>query len=131
MALQAVFHALTRQLSRDAEPAVLSRRHMLVGLGLAGLFVAVPTLLRSGAAEARPLEPSPEAVPQGTTKRADERAATERDGTVSDDELSSQRRRYWRRYYWRRRRWRRRYWLRRRYWRRRYWRRRSWRRLYW
>ena len=116
--------------SRDDDEAALSRRDILAGIGLAGLFVAAPTLLTSGVAEAKTFNtpvPEPDA---GSADRADakrtEESAAERSAADDTDvtDLSAQR--------YRRRRWRRRYWrpryYRRRYWRRRYWRR---RRYYW
>ena len=114
--------------SRDHDAVALSRRDMLAGIGLAGLFVAAPTLLSSSVAEARTLN-APAVEPEvGSADAADakatEHSAVEGDAADSADvtELSARHRRYWHRRYWRHRYWRRRYW-RRRYWRRRYYRR--------
>src|SRR6187399_3120559 len=114
--------------SRDQDGSALSRRDMLAGIGLAGLFVAAPTLLSSSVAEARTLN-APAVEPEvgsadGTDAKATEHSAVEGDAADSADvtELSARHRRYWRRRYRRHRYWRRRYW-RRRYWRRRYYRR--------
>jgi hypothetical protein len=129
-----VMRSLRSDQSNDV--AAPSRRDVLAGLGVAGLFaVAGSTLLAfPGEAEARVATPAiePEAAPADAKGDANDRAGSEGDGTT---EFSAQyrygpRRRYWRRRrrrYWRRRRyyyWRRPYWRRRRYWRRRYWRRR-------
>jgi hypothetical protein len=125
----------------DDDAAVPSRRDVLAGIGVAGLFaVAGSTLLASPAqAEAATPAPAPEPAPADAAKgEANDRAASDSDEMT---EFSAQywygpRRRYWRR----RRRWRRRYWRRRYYWgyrrpyywrRRYYWRRPYWRRRYW
>ncbi|MEA2871845.1 MAG: hypothetical protein QOH67_1821 [Hyphomicrobiales bacterium] len=115
---------LTSLFSRERESA-LSRRDMLAGIGLAGLFVTAVKVLPPSVADAATLTPA--APPEPGTADATQPKATEQgaiegnaDGDVTD--LSARRR--WRRRYWRRR-WRRRYWGRRRYWRRR------WRRRYW
>ena len=119
--------------SRDDDAVALSRRDMLAGLGLAGLFLAAPKLL-PGVAEAGTLAPAvePEArSADATNSKATEQSDVEPKAASGDvTEFSAHRRRYWRRRYWRRRYWRRRYWGR-RHWRRRYWRRRYWRRRYW
>ncbi len=114
--------------SRDHDAVALSRRDMLAGIGLAGLFVAAPTLLSSSVAEARTIN-APAVEPEvGSADAADakatEHSSVEGDAADSADvtELSARHRRYWRRRYRRRRYWRHRYW-RRRYWRRRYYRR--------
>jgi hypothetical protein len=115
---------LTSLFSR--EPAALSRRDMLAGMGLAGLFVAAVKVLPPSAAEAGTLAPAaaPEPGTADAQAKATEQSAIEgsADGDVTDLSSRRWRRRYWRRR-WRRRHWRRRYWGRRRYWRRR-WRRR-------
>jgi hypothetical protein len=121
--------------SRDHDAVALSRRDMLAGIGLAGLFVAAPTLLSSSVAEARTLN-APAVEPEvgyadAADAKATEHSAVEGDAADSADvtELSARHRRYWHRRYWRRRYRRRRYW-RHRYWRRRYWRRRYYRRVW-
>ena len=107
--------------SRDHDAVALSRRDMLVGIGLAGLLVAAPMLLSSSVAEARTLN-APAVEPEvgsadGTEAKATEHSAVERDAADSADvtELSARHRRYWHRRYWRHRYWRRRYWRRRYY----------------
>ena len=122
--------------SREDDAAALSRRDMLAGLGLAGLFVAAPKLLLPSAAEAA-TNGLPAAEPEVPADKSNpEHRDIAENAADTDDvsELSSQRwrrrRRYWRRRHWRRRYWRGRHW-RRRYWRRRHWRRRYWRRRYW
>jgi hypothetical protein len=111
---------------RDDDAPALSRRDILAGIGLAGLFVAAPKLL-SSPAEASTINTPPVEPPAGSSDTADakvtEHSALERDATDTGEmtDVSAQ--------YWRRRR--RRYWRRRYRWRRRYWRRRYWRRRYW
>jgi hypothetical protein len=126
--------------SQDHNAAALSRREMLAGIGLAGLFVAAPNLLAMSPAEARTINTpavEPAAPADTTSAEVTEDSAVERDAADTADvtEFSAHRRwssrYYWRRRYWRRRYWRRRYYVRRRYWRRRYWRRRYWRRVWW
>jgi hypothetical protein len=126
---------LARVGSRDHDAVALSRRDMLAGIGLAGLFVPAPTLLSSSVAEARTLN-APAVEPEvgyadAADAKATEHSAVEGDAADSADvtELSARHRRYWHRRYWRRRYRRRRYW-RHRYWRRRYWRRRYYRRVW-
>jgi hypothetical protein len=105
---------------------VMSRRDMLAGIGVAGLFlVAGSTPLASSPAEApvdtRVMEP--ETAPDDVAETKDEYSIADNGGVdgAQVTELSSQwRRRYYgygygpRRRYWRRRR--RRYWRRRYYW---------------
>lgn len=100
--------------------AVLARRDVLAGIGLAGLLLAAPKVLLPGVAEAKSLDPVAEpetgAVQASEAESAEHRA----EGSTDVAELSARRRgrrRYWRHRYWRRRR----FWRRRRYWRRRYW----------
>jgi hypothetical protein len=115
--------------SGNDDAAVLSRRDVLAGIGLAGVFaVAGSTLLASRPAEARINTPviEPEAASADAAKaevaecEVPEHNLADLD-TADFTEFSGQwRRRYGRGYYWRgprRRYWRRR---RRRYWRRRY-----------
>ena len=128
---------VTKSPDRDdsgTDTAELSRRRVLAGIGLAGLFaVAGSTLFASSQAEARSNTPvrEPEATPTDAGKdKVAERDTPESRRADSDrgeaTEFSSQywrrrRRRYWRRRYrWRRRYYRRYYRRRRRYWRRRY-----------
>ncbi len=125
---------LSSAFSRDDDAAALSRRDMLAGLGLAGLFLAAPKLL-SSAAEARTVAPdagTADATDSKVTQRSDAEPKVQSKAAESGEvtEFSAHRRRYWHRHHWRRRRWRRRYW-RRRYWRHPHWRRRHWRRRYW
>jgi hypothetical protein len=118
--------------SGNDDAAVLSRRDVLAGIGLAGAFVvAGSTLLASSPAEARVDTPAiePEAAPADAAKAEVAKCDCSKDNlgdldTADLTEFSAQwRRRYYgygpRRRYWRRRR--------RRYWRRRYWRRGYWR----
>ena len=70
--------------SRDHDAVALSRRDMLAGIGLAGLFVAAPTLLSSSVAEARTIN-APAVEPEvgsadGTDAKATEHSAAERGG---------------------------------------------------
>ena len=120
--------------SRDE--AVLSRRDMLAGLGLAAVVATAPKLLLPDVAEAK--SNAPAIAPEPAKAEAAEPVADQRNAADSTDatEFSARRyywrRRYWRRrYYWRPRYYRRRYWRRRYYWRPRYYRRRYWRRRYW
>jgi hypothetical protein len=123
--------------SRDDPAEALSRRDMLAGIGLVGLFVTAPKLLASSPAHAKAIN-TPSAEPaDATNSKIDEDSAAEckaEDNADDVTDLSGQYRRYrvYRRRYWRRRyRWRRRYWRRRYRWHRRYLRRRYWRRRYW
>lgn len=117
--------------SREPDAGVtLSRRNVLAGLGLTGLFVATPTLLISSPAEAA-VANTPPVLPERSADVAEAEESNATDAAdVTDVSAQRWRRRYWRRRYWRRRYWRRVYW-RRRYWRGPYWRRRYWRRRYW
>lgn len=110
--------------SRNDDAAVLSRREVLAGIGVAGAFaIAGSTLLASSPSEARINAPliEPEAAPAEAAK-AEVAECSDRDRNLADfdaadlTEFSAQRWRRVRRRYWRR--------GRRRYWRRRYWRRR-------
>jgi len=132
--------SLKKSLINGSDDAVvMSRRDMLAGIGVAGLFlVAGSTLLASSPAAARVDTPviEPETAPDDVAEtKVAERSTTDNSGVDLDGakvtELSSQwRRRYYgygygpRRRYWRRRR--RRYWRRRYYWGRPYY----WRRRY-
>jgi hypothetical protein len=101
--------------------AVLARRDVLAGIGLAGLLLAAPKVLLPGVAEAKSLDPVAE--PETGAAQASEAGSAEHraEGSTDVAELSA-RRRWRRRYYGRRRYWRHRYWRRRRFWRRRrYW----------
>jgi hypothetical protein len=124
------------------DAAVISRRDILAGIGVGGLFlVAGSTLLASSTAEARvdTRVTEPETAPDDVGAKDGEHSTADNGGMDVDradaTELSSQwRRRYYgygygpRRRYWRRRR--RRYWRRRYYWGRSYYRRPYWRRRY-
>jgi hypothetical protein len=121
-----VTKSLRSAASGSDDAAVLSRRDVLAGIGVAGvLVVAGSTLLAPRPAQARVNTPAtePAATPDDATRAevAECELPNPADLDTADvTEFSAQwRRRYWRRRYWRRRYWRRRYW-RRRYWRRRY-----------
>lgn len=114
--------------NREPDGAALSRRDMLAGLGLAGLFVAAAPHVLGGVAQAAPAN-LPPATPDKAADASDENEkvaenATTENKTESTDATDLSAQRYWRRRYYRRRYyWRPRYYVRRRY----YWRRRRWR----
>jgi hypothetical protein len=113
--------------SGSDDAAVPSRRDVLAGIGVAGVFVvAGSTLLAPSPAEARVNTPAtePGAAPADAARaevgECELPNLADLDTTDVTEFSAQWRRRYWRRRYWRRP-WRRRYW--RRPWRRRYWRR--------
>jgi hypothetical protein len=127
----------------DRDAAVVGRREVLAGIGLAGLVAMTAKLLLPSEADAKTLaRPAASGPAEAAAPPRDEHAAAEGDTNADVTELSSRHHWHWRRHYWRRRYWHRRHWgWRRRHWgwhrrrhwgwRRRHWRRRYWRRRYW